>query len=270
MSGLLNERITALRKERGFTQEQLGQMVGVSAQAVSKWEKGGFPDVELLPAVAGALGVTIDALFGRDAGERIDAAEVVRRWLRTMPQSQRMDQLSELVWAAASLTVATHSDDNRLLSGKRDKTCQEVFTLESGEPLRVLRRIRVIGEEGLILGFRAEDMSWVSIFPEPETGWEPFLESSDNYRRLFQLLARPHCLELLEYLDSKPPFTGRRYTPDAIAGALGLELAERPVASARGDFARHDPDLLADAVLEVYRSRAVRIFRGERRYILEE
>ena len=51
---------------------------------------------------------------------------------------------------------------------------------------------------------------------------------------------------------------------------LGLELAERPVASARGDFARHDPDLLADAVLEVYRSRAVRIFRGERRYILEE
>ena len=51
---------------------------------------------------------------------------------------------------------------------------------------------------------------------------------------------------------------------------LGLELVERPVASARGDFARHDPDLLADAVLEVYRSRAVRIFRGERRYILEE
>ena len=36
MSGLLNERITALRKERGFTQEQLGQMVGVSAQAVDR------------------------------------------------------------------------------------------------------------------------------------------------------------------------------------------------------------------------------------------
>ena len=226
MSGLLNERITALRKERGFTQEQLGQMVGVSAQAVSKWEKGGFPDVELLPAVAGALGVTIDALFGRDAGERIDAAEVVRRWLRTMPQSQRMDQLSELVWAAASLTVATHSDDDRLLSGKRDQTCQGVFTLSSGEDLRWLRRIRVIGEEGLILGFRAEDMSWVSIFPEPETGWEPFLESNDRYRSLFGLLARPYCLELLEYLNSKPPYTARRYTPEAIAGALGLELAE--------------------------------------------
>ena len=52
--------------------------------------------------------------------------------------------------------------------------------------------------------------------------------------------------------------------------ALGLELVERPVAAHHGDFARHDPDKLAEALLEIYRRRAVRIFRGERRYILEE
>ena len=52
--------------------------------------------------------------------------------------------------------------------------------------------------------------------------------------------------------------------------ALGVELVERPMAREAGDYARHDPDLLARAVLELYRSRAVRIFRGERRYILEE
>ena len=51
--------------------------------------------------------------------------------------------------------------------------------------------------------------------------------------------------------------------------ALGLELVERPVASKKGSFARHDPDKLAGAILEVYRRRAVRIFRGERRYVLE-
>ena len=51
---------------------------------------------------------------------------------------------------------------------------------------------------------------------------------------------------------------------------LGLELVERPVASEDGSYARHDPDLLAQAILEVYRQRAVRIFRGDRRYILEE
>jgi len=52
--------------------------------------------------------------------------------------------------------------------------------------------------------------------------------------------------------------------------ALGLDLVERPVASEKGSFARHDPDKLAGAILGVYRRRAVRIFRGERRYVLEE
>ena len=52
--------------------------------------------------------------------------------------------------------------------------------------------------------------------------------------------------------------------------AMGLELVERPVASAGGDYARHDPDKLAAAVLELYRQRAVRIFRGKNRYIIEE
>ena len=50
MANILSERIAELRRERGLTQEQLGQPLGVSAQAVSKWEKGGAPDVELLPA----------------------------------------------------------------------------------------------------------------------------------------------------------------------------------------------------------------------------
>ena len=59
MANVLSERIAELRKARGLTQEQLGQLAGVSAQAVSKWEKGGAPDVELLPALADRLGVTI-------------------------------------------------------------------------------------------------------------------------------------------------------------------------------------------------------------------
>ena len=65
MNQPLSATITRLRKERGLTQEQLGQLVGVSAQAVSKWEKGGAPDVELLPVLADRLGVSMDALFGR-------------------------------------------------------------------------------------------------------------------------------------------------------------------------------------------------------------
>ena len=76
---------------------------------------------------------------------------------------------------------------------------------------------------------------------------------------------RPGLLEKYREEDAVPLPVDR----ERIA-ALGLELVERPVASETGGYARHDPDRLAQAVLEIYRGRAVRIFRGARRYILEE
>ena len=57
---ILGEQIARYRKALGMTQEDLGRAVGISAQAVSRWECGGAPDVTLLPAVADALGVTTD------------------------------------------------------------------------------------------------------------------------------------------------------------------------------------------------------------------
>ena len=60
----IGENIARYRKEKGYTQEQLGELVGVSGQAVSKWENGGVPDTYLLPAISKILGVSIDALFG--------------------------------------------------------------------------------------------------------------------------------------------------------------------------------------------------------------
>ena len=76
---------------------------------------------------------------------------------------------------------------------------------------------------------------------------------------------RPELVEKYRREDAVPLTVDR----ERIA-AMGLELVERPVAWEGGNFARHDPEKLARAVLEIYRGRAVRIFRGERRYILEE
>lgn len=56
--------ITAKRKEKSWTQEQLAQAVGVSTPAVSKWETGAtYPDITLLPPIARALNTTVDELF---------------------------------------------------------------------------------------------------------------------------------------------------------------------------------------------------------------
>ena len=76
---------------------------------------------------------------------------------------------------------------------------------------------------------------------------------------------RPGLVEKYREEDAAPILVDRERIR-----AMGLELEEYPVASEGGDYARHDPDRVAAAVLDVYRRRAVRIFRGEQRYIIEE
>ena len=61
----MGKRIMQLRKEKGYTQEQLAEMMGVSAQAVSKWENDvSCPDISILPMLAEKLGVSTDELLG--------------------------------------------------------------------------------------------------------------------------------------------------------------------------------------------------------------
>lgn len=60
----MNEKIKKLRLQKRLSQESLGELLGVSAQAVSKWEQGiTYPDISLLPLIADCFGVTIDSLF---------------------------------------------------------------------------------------------------------------------------------------------------------------------------------------------------------------
>ena len=60
----MGEKIKALRKQKNISQEVLAQVLGVSFQAVSKWETGTcMPDVAMIPAIAGFFEVSTDELF---------------------------------------------------------------------------------------------------------------------------------------------------------------------------------------------------------------
>ena len=59
--------IRARRLALGLTQAQLAERVGVVVSLVSHWEKGDrLPSLRVLPTLASALGLTIDALYGRE------------------------------------------------------------------------------------------------------------------------------------------------------------------------------------------------------------
>lgn len=68
----LGEKIKELRKRDGRKQENLAEALGVTNQAVSRWEaNGGYPDIEMLPAIANYFHITIDELFGYDNDRQI-------------------------------------------------------------------------------------------------------------------------------------------------------------------------------------------------------
>ena len=60
--------ISYLRKSRGMTQAQLANRLSISHQAVSKWERGnGLPDISILPALANALGCSVDDILNGES-----------------------------------------------------------------------------------------------------------------------------------------------------------------------------------------------------------
>jgi len=78
---IIGLKIAYYRKLSGLTQEELAEKVGVSAQAVSKWEQQiSCPDIMLLPALANIFSITIDELFGM-----IIEKETVYRLVKELP-----------------------------------------------------------------------------------------------------------------------------------------------------------------------------------------
>lgn len=63
----ISECILNYRKERGISQGEFGELLGVSAFAVSKWEREVcYPDIFLLPDISDLIGISIDEMMGNN------------------------------------------------------------------------------------------------------------------------------------------------------------------------------------------------------------
>ena len=68
--------IAARRREIGLTQDTFAAILGITPQAISKWENGvGYPDVTLFPDIAHALGISLDTLFGTELHAQTEQAD---------------------------------------------------------------------------------------------------------------------------------------------------------------------------------------------------
>ena len=82
----IGENIKRMRRERNLTQEEMAAHLGISFQAISKWERGdGLPDITLLPALARYFGVTTDEMLGM---EKINEEELLKSLCQTYEENR--------------------------------------------------------------------------------------------------------------------------------------------------------------------------------------
>ena len=114
----LGNNIRQLRRRDKRTQEALAEALGVTSQAVSRWESGGsFPDMNLIPSIANYFGVSIDELFGytNDRTKRID--ELVTQIYDMIRQNNGVDNnISECIAIARNALVEFPGNEKLMLS----------------------------------------------------------------------------------------------------------------------------------------------------------
>ena len=84
----LGTTIAALRRDKGMTQLELAEKMGVTDKAVSKWERNlSCPDVSSLPKLAEALGISVDELMQVKTGSKpeMNASHILTLVLRAVP-----------------------------------------------------------------------------------------------------------------------------------------------------------------------------------------
>ena len=108
----MGARILRRRKEKGLTQEALANQLGVSNQAVSKWEGDVCcPDLQLLPLLADTLELSLDELFGRES--------MAKTAQKAEADSQILSVAVELPWEDDDAIHAVLFQGHRLLQPKQ-------------------------------------------------------------------------------------------------------------------------------------------------------
>jgi len=114
----LGNNIRQLRRRDKRTQEQLAEALGVTSQAVSRWESGGsYPDMNLIPSIAHYFGVSIDELFGYE-GERSQRIDALASEIEGMSNLNRGKDvcIAECIALARSALVEFPGNEKLMLS----------------------------------------------------------------------------------------------------------------------------------------------------------
>ena len=212
----LAENIKKFRTEKGMTQEQLGAALGVSAQAVSKWEcADSYPDGGLLVTLANTLGVSLDRLFDNSEVYVKELSNDIFSLIGSVELKERMELIRELGWQMQkSLFAVEVGGDASYRENELKNTKLSSYALY---------------DSGFTHISNDASAPFFSVFPEPEKGWRDALGNSEEMRKLFAALGSKETLDALLFLYSKENWYA--FEAENLAAECGFaeELSQRVV-----------------------------------------
>ena len=188
---LIGNKIRELRMDHNMTQAELGNAVGVSMQAVSKWERGGTPDIDVLISIAHYFGVTMDELLGLVPDSSGQLSDVLFSTLLHSTAQNKMEEATDYCWSIFKGMSGLPSIQNYSYSSAFASDIEN-------------SRCRVSNNQGISYFLASQDARIFAISPEPEEGFNSMLSNDAEYVELFRFLSDPDVFRLLLFICTRP------------------------------------------------------------------
>jgi transcriptional regulator with XRE-family HTH domain len=202
----LSANIKRLRQEKNLTQEQLAAKLGVSAQAVSKWETSEtYPDGTLLVPLAQELDVSLDVLFDNNSVSMADISSRIISLIYNTKVKERFNVARDICWQI----------ERGLFN-----CCMEI---EKGYDPNDIKNTKsasyILENEGFTMVSNGKE-PFFAVFPQPEEGFGHFLEVKEELRKIFEALSHKNTVNALIHLYQE----GRDYVFESSVLAKECEI----------------------------------------------
>ncbi len=182
----LSENIKRIRLEQNLTQEQLASRLGISAQAVSKWETSEtYPDGSLLLPLAQELNVSLDELFNNHKVTMKDISARIIRLFSETPEREQMNLARDIGWQIEKGMF----NCKLAIEGK----------YSPDELSEVRNSSYILNDYGFTHVSNGRE-PFFAVFPEPQEGFGYFLEEKERIRKVFAALSSPDTMNAILYL----------------------------------------------------------------------
>ena len=219
---MLNENIRYYRQKCNLTQSQLAKLLSASTQAISRWEVGeNMPDVSILPKIADAFGISLDALFDRHPTNDYHLIQTIYDDMLNVSDSetlwgcpQKIHEIRKisLISEFMALTVDTNGKTEDLL---------EYYSLPL-ETDTLNNSMEQVCDGGFTFSSNRKELPFQTVFEEPENGFGIVFDHAETISEVFGILSDTEVIKALKILFSKKD--GIIFDSEYAKTALGMEF----------------------------------------------